>query len=654
MGSETSHHATAPARADARSSPRSEDPPFRALIEQGFDVVALVDAAGRLHYVSPSVTRVTGRTPGELAGQRALAHVHPEDVPGAAAVLGRLLAAPGATVTTEVRLGHRDGSWRWVQAIGTNLLHDPAVASIVVNYRDVTEQRRNAGRIGRLSAVTAALSEALTPAQVGEVFVTQGLAALGADRGVFVLLEENGTHLELAHAAGYPDHLLRPWRRFPVDATVPLADAVRRGEAIWVESAAVAAARYPHLGAVAAQGGSPSLAAVPLVAGGRVLGAVGLSFLAPRSFDDGDKTFIGGLAKQCAQALERARLYEAERAARLRAEATRDAAARLAAIVESSDDAIIGKTLDGTITDWNAGAVRLYGYTAAEVVGRPIALLIPPDRRHELPPIMERLRRGERTEHYETVRVRKDGRRRRVSLSISPIKGACGEIVGAATIARDVSEPHRAALEERQRLARELHDSLTQSLYSTTLLAEAGRRVAAAGQAARAEHYLARLGETTQQALKEVRLLVYQLRPSALAQAGRVGALEQRLDAVERRAGVEARVLVEGTIALPPPVEEELYRIAQEALNNALKHAGATTVTAGLRADGERVELSVTDDGRGFALDAGAGGRGGLGLVGMRERAERLGGTLTLRSVPGRGTTVRVTVAVHPPAVRAG
>ncbi|MBI4637862.1 MAG: PAS domain S-box protein [Candidatus Rokubacteria bacterium] len=118
--------------------------------------------------------------------------------------------------------------------------------------------------------------------------------------------------------------------------------------------------------------------------------------------------------------------------------------ARLAAIVESSDDAIIGKTLDGVITSWNRAAERLYGYSAAEALGRSIALIMPPDRSHELDEILQRLARGERVENYEAVRVRKDGTRIDVSITISPVKDGAGRIVGASGIGRDITERKRA------------------------------------------------------------------------------------------------------------------------------------------------------------------------------------------------------------------
>ena len=112
----------------------------------------------------------------------------------------------------------------------------------------------------------------------------------------------------------------------------------------------------------------------------------------------------------------------------------------LAAIVESSDDAIIGKTLDGIITSWNKGAANVYGYKDTEAVGKPISLLVPPDRQDEVSQFLERIKRGEHVEHYETVRRKKDGREIDVSLTISPIRSAEGRIIGASTIARDITD----------------------------------------------------------------------------------------------------------------------------------------------------------------------------------------------------------------------
>lgn len=129
-----------------------------------------------------------------------------------------------------------------------------------------------------------------------------------------------------------------------------------------------------------------------------------------------------------------------------------EAAAKLAAIVETSDDAILGKTLDGIITSWNIGAEKLYGYTAKEAIGRSINIIIPPDRVPELSRIYEKVGRGEHIEHFETIRIRKGGQAISVSLSISPIKDASGNIVGVSAIARDITASEEAKEELHKKI----------------------------------------------------------------------------------------------------------------------------------------------------------------------------------------------------------
>ena len=153
---------------------------------------------------------------------------------------------------------------------------------------------------------------------------------------------------------------------------------------------------------------------------------------------------------------------------RKRAEEVRE---RLATIVESSQDAILSKTLDGTITSWNAGAEKMYGYTEAEVVGRHISLIVPPERQEELAEIMAKLRGGEQIKQMETVRVRRDGSLIDISITTSPIKDDRGRIVGASTIARDITERKRAEEEVRR-----LNETLEQRVQGRTVELEAANR----------------------------------------------------------------------------------------------------------------------------------------------------------------------------------
>src|SRR4029077_16797540 len=159
------------------------------------------------------------------------------------------------------------------------------------------------------------------------------------------------------------------------------------------------------------------------------------------------------------------------------------AATSLAAIVNSSDDAIISKDLTGVITSWNKGAKRLFGYTAAETIGQSITMLIPPDRQYEEPEILARLKRGERVDHFETVRARKDGSLLEISLTISPLKDSVGRVIGASKIARDITERKRAENELRasENRFRALFESVPVAVYSCNaagVIQEFNRRAA--------------------------------------------------------------------------------------------------------------------------------------------------------------------------------
>lgn len=201
-----------------------------------------------------------------------------------------------------------------------------------------------------------------------------------------------------------------------------------------------------------------------------------------------------------------------------------------------------------------------------------------------------------------------------------------------------------AVTEERNRLARDLHDSVTQSLYSQTLYAEAALRQLEAGKTDRVANHLDQLKENAQQALREMRLLIFELRPSALEAEGLVAALRTRLEAVEGRTGVTTAVSAPTNLSLTPDMETGLYWIAQEALNNVLKHAQADQIDITLTQSADTVTLRITDNGRGMTVGA-AEGTGTFGIRSMRERAANLGWHFSIDSAPGQGTTIQVEVA---------
>jgi PAS domain S-box-containing protein len=178
-----------------------------------------------------------------------------------------------------------------------------------------------AARTARLQAVTAALSEARTPAEVADVVIREGFTSLGAVAGWLMELDAAGEMLEVLRSAGYPDDVVARFHAFPVDAPVPLADAVRTGEPVFLESPAERARRYPALSRDFDGLGYGAWVSVPLVAEGRPTGGIGLTVPTPRVFDAEQREFVAALARQCAMALERARLFEAERRARTEAEA---------------------------------------------------------------------------------------------------------------------------------------------------------------------------------------------------------------------------------------------------------------------------------------------------------------------------------------------
>jgi signal transduction histidine kinase len=196
-------------------------------------------------------------------------------------------------------------------------------------------------------------------------------------------------------------------------------------------------------------------------------------------------------------------------------------------------------------------------------------------------------------------------------------------------------------VEERNRLARDLHDSVSQKLFGLVLCAEsAATLLGRDGAAAREE--VARLGELAQDALRELRGLIFELRPPSLEEEGLAATLRKHVEVLERIHDRDIELRITGTARPAPEAEGEVLRIAQEALNNAVRHARAERIELRLQASDGRLTLTVADDGVGF--DPALRGGGGFGLPGMRERVERLGGTLRVESAPGAGTLVRAEV----------
>ena len=332
-----------------------------------------------------------------------------------------------------------------------------------------------------------------------------------------------------------------------------------------------------------------------------------------------------------------------------------EARARLAAIFDSSEDAIISKTLDGIITSWNHAAERLYGYTAEEIVGRPIATIVPEDRRAELADIMARLAQGERIAHHETVRVHKDGTRIEVSNSISPIHDRTGRIIGASKIARDIHE--RRALERQKQelvemVAHDLGSPLTVIKGFAQILQRRQRYDERAVSKIVAE--TGRMGRLVNDLLEAARLEAGRLElrraPVDLTILARDCAAQAALLAGRRRVRLEAP---------EQPVVgdwdgDRVEQILTNLLDNALKYAPHGDVTVRVAAVAEEAQVSVIDHGPGLtpeelervfghyfrsARTARKTAGTGLGLYICKGLVEAHGGRIWVDSVPGLGTT---------------
>jgi PAS domain S-box-containing protein len=342
----------------------------------------------------------------------------------------------------------------------------------------------------------------------------------------------------------------------------------------------------------------------------------------------------------------------------------------LGAIVESSDDAILGKTLDGIITSWNKGAEKIYGYSENEVIGQSISILVSADRPEEVQEILGRVARGEVVQHYETVRRKKDGEEIHVSLTVSPIRNREGRIVGASSVARDITERKRIenALrhangqlhvlsrrlfqvqeDERRHLARELHDRIGQALTAVKIDLQCTQCLEErAAIVQRLDDSIALLELLIQQA----RHLSLELRPPLLDDLGLVPALRWYLDQQTQRTGLGVTFFADPALdRVDAAIEIACFRVAQEALTNIIRHAHAQAVSLELHRTTEFLHLVVRDDGIGFdVVTAQNRARQGasLGLPGMHERLALVGGELDFKSAPGCGTEVHAFLPVQP------
>ncbi len=560
----------------------------------------------------------------------------------------------------------------------------------------VRERTRELAVLNELAAV---VSGSLDLGQVMTAALRKTMEAAGAEAGAAFRLDEQSRTLLLVAHRGLSQRLASAVCRLPLDAALAGRQPDPEHPIVWP------LADYPEgdLRSLIRDQGLNLLVGVPVASKGRLLAALIVGVRTPRSLTPEESALFVGIGRQVGLAAENAGLFERERLTHDEAERRRVVAEGLREIlaVLNSDrplqetlDSIIAQTCRVTASDAASllqrdspdGAFTIRsscGLDAAYVTairfsagkggaGRALAARGPVVV-NDAGSLVERLSREPDPEYAEEQKALElmlrhgfaallsvplminDEGYGGITLYYRKPRGFSHEEMQAAMSVADQAAlaienaglrrqaAAAAAFAERSRLARELHDSVTQSLYSITLCSEAVARMLASGAGPQAIEHLRELRATAQEALREMRLLIFQLSPPALEQGGLAGALQMRLDAVEARGGLKVDLRVEGSERLTPLVRQELYQIAQEALNNALKHARARSVRVLLDFRGSETLLEVADDGCGFE-PAEAGRGGGLGLRGMRERAQGIGGMLRVESSPGRGTAVRVAV----------
>lgn len=340
-----------------------------------------------------------------------------------------------------------------------------------------------------------------------------------------------------------------------------------------------------------------------------------------------------------------------------------------ASVIESSDDAIYTKTLDGTVTGWNSGAERMFGYRAEEIVGQSVAVLFPPDRQDEFTHTMEQLRHGERVDHFETVRQRHDGTTLDVSATISPIRDLTGRLIGVASILRDITE--QKAIERRRMafLAAAGHELKT-PLTVQAMAVQAARRHLDRGNTAGVERHLATLDDQ----VRRLTGLVDSLLSVSHLERGELAVRPTRfplVTAVQDAVGLvqpasQHAIAVEDTA---PRLEvcadrDHVVQILINLLSNAIKYSPeADRVEVRVAAAGEDATVAVHDFGLGIApvdqarlfapfVRVGPAAERipglGVGLYLSSRLAVAQGGRITVESVPGNGATFVLELPLPP------
>ncbi|GAB4216617.1 MAG: hypothetical protein OHK0022_57940 [Roseiflexaceae bacterium] len=342
-------------RAVAHTHPNGPHPQAlpAALLDLLGEGVALFDAQGRCCVAGAPLAALLGCAPETLPG-RTLAELLPELPPPDHALLCGALEGHPAALTW-----HDQARERWLELRAT-----PLPAGGLLCVRDISAERqaellaaRAVERAAQIQTITAALACALTPDEVAGVIVSQAAQAMGAAAGIVALADPDGAALDILAVTGYPDSLIEQYRHLPLVPGTPLTDTALTREPVLIESRAAAAERYPLLAGSHALIELHAWANLPLLLEERLLGVIEISFSTPRRFSSEDRTFLTTLAQQCTQALERARLYAAEREARANAERAAQRTARLQEVTATLAEALTPTEVAATVVQQGVAAL---------------------------------------------------------------------------------------------------------------------------------------------------------------------------------------------------------------------------------------------------------------------------------------------------------
>ncbi|HUH71831.1 MAG TPA: PAS domain S-box protein [Mycobacterium sp.] len=324
-------------------------------------------------------------------------------------------------------------------------------------------------------------------------------------------------------------------------------------------------------------------------------------------------------------------------------DAARHAEARLAAIVRSSDDAIISMTPDGVIQTWNPAAQRLLGHPETGIVGQPVRTLLPPESEEIFAQSLQRVRRDEHAQPYDTQWCRADGTLVDVVVTVSALRDTRGELIGFSAVAHDITQrlatqaelaTARAEAEvfaERERIARDLHDHVIQGVFAVGLGLQG---LVARSRSADMRQRLTAAVDALHGVIQDVRTVIFQLHGGS---AG-VTRLRQRLDeAIAKLSGdLHTIVRYSGPLSVvDAALADHAEAVVKEAISNAVRHAEATKLTITVDV-ADQLCIDVVDNGKGIPDNI-----TGSGLVNLRQRAEAVVGTFTIHDGPGGGTRLR-------------